>query len=57
MKILAGLLLLVIVYFISFWAMVKGWGIEPVDFALVMWSYVAIFVINLISVGLTHAPD
>jgi len=51
MKIIAGLLLMVIVYFISFWAMVKGWGIEPVDLSFIIWSYVAMFIVNLISLG------
>ena len=57
MKILVGLLLMLVLYFISFWTMIKGWGVEPKDFSFIMWSYVAMFIINLISVGMSYKSD
>lgn len=52
MKILAGLLLMVMVYAISFGMMVYGWGIPPENLTVIITGYVFTFALNIISIGL-----
>ena len=48
-QLLASIFILVLIFLLSIAAMIWGWGLEPQSWGWIIWGYVGVFILGILS--------